>query len=353
MKKKWLSALSLSIALVASGCGGDDKSNTAQNAANNENVPVPTFPAGSTLDQIQKRGNIKVGVKFDQPGFGVRGLNGQIEGFDVEIAKRLAQGIFGGTVAEVTPKVEFVEAISRNREPYIQNGTVDMVVATYTINDKRKQQVAFAGPYYIAGGDLLIKSDNTTITGVESLNGKDVCTAKGSTYPATLRSQAPQSRVLELDTYALCVEAMNDNRVEAVATDNVILAGFNGLNPGKFKLVGKFYTTEPYGIGVKKGDDALRNVLNDRLTAMYGNGSWKAAYDATFGQIGGPAPTPPPVDRYADTGNVVPATTAAPTGGSAGGSANSSTTSTTAATTTTAAGAGGTATTTASTMTTR
>lgn len=314
MNKKWLSALSLSIALVATGCSSDEETTTAQPAANVENVPVPTFPEGSNLDRIQDSGKIKVGVKFDQPGFGVRNLEGEVEGFDVEIAKRVAQGIFGGTVEDVTPKIEFVEAISRNREPYIQNGTVDMVVATYTINDKRKQQVAFAGPYYTAGGDLLVEADNADIKSVTDLNGRKVCTAKGSTYPATLKTQAPQSDVLELDTYALCVEALKDGRVEAVATDNVILAGFNGLNPGEFKLVGNFYTTEPYGIGVRKGDDGLRNVINDRLTTMYGNGTWEEAYNSTFGQIGGPAPTPPPVDRYDDTGEVVPATTAAPSG---------------------------------------
>jgi len=174
-----------------------------------------------------------------------------------------------------------------------------MVVATYTINDERKQQVGFAGPYYVAGQDIMVKADDDSITGVEDLNGKKVCSVQGSTSIDNVKEKAPDADLgITFDVYSLCAEALGDGRVDAVTTDNVILLGLANASDGAFKLVGNRFTEEPYGIGVKKDDTEFRNFINDRLEAIEADGSWAAAFDSTVGQAGEATPEPPPVDRY-------------------------------------------------------
>src|SRR3954451_14234590 len=169
-------AAAAAVGMFAAACGSDKKSDTSKTET--PKAP-PTFTAGSAMDVIQKKGKIVVGTKFDQPLFGLKNpTNGKVEGFDVEIANLMAKGIFGGNI---DGKVEFVEAVSKNREPYIQEGKVDIVVATYTINDTRKQVVDFAGPYFIAHQDIMVKKGDTSIKSVDDLNGKKVCSAQGST----------------------------------------------------------------------------------------------------------------------------------------------------------------------------
>jgi glutamate transport system substrate-binding protein len=284
--------------LVAAGCGDDEEeeSTTGTTAAP---LTAPSFAAGTTMAAIQGKGKVVVGVKYDQPGFGQRNpTNNQIEGFDVEIGKLMAVGIFGGTVADLGPKAEFVETVSRNREPFIQNGNVDIVIATYTINDARKQVVDFAGPYFVARQDIMVKSTDTSIKSVADLNGKKVCTAAGSTSERNLRAQAPQADLLLFSGYSECGQALTDGRVVAVSTDAPILAGLVQQSGGQFKLVKAPFSDEPYGIGLKKGDDAFRTFLNNRLEQIYASGEWAAAFQKTLGAIGLDVTSPPPVDRY-------------------------------------------------------
>lgn len=315
MKRRWLAtaAIAFVIALVAAGCSSSD--DDKKSSSNEESLPVPTFAAGTTMDNLQKAGKIKIGVKYDQPGFGQKNpTNNTIEGFDIEISKLIAQGIFGGTLADQTNKIEFVESVSKNREPFIQQGNVDLVVATYTINDARKQVVDFAGPYYVAHGDIMVKSDTSNIRSVTDLNGKNVCIVRNSTYEQSVKQQAPQATTLPLDTYSQCADALRDGRVEAVATDNVILAGLVQTSQGAFKLVGTSFTDEPYGIGMKKGDDAFRTFVNDRLQAIEDGGQWKTAFEGTLGKLDLPVPQPPAIDRYGlAAGTTAAPTTAAPT----------------------------------------
>ena len=316
--------LVLAVALVAAACGDDDESTTATTGG--AATTVPTFPAGSTMANIQSKGKIVVGVKYDAPGFGQRNpTNNQIEGFDVEIAKLMAVGIFGGTVESLGSKIELVEAIARNREPFIQNGNVDIVVFTYTISDARKQVVDFAGPYYFARQDIMVKSSDNAIRGVADLNSKDVCTVSGSTSERNLREKAPQATLLLLGTYSECAQALGDGRVVAVSTDAPILAGFVQQSGGAYKLVKAPFSDEPYGIGLKKGDDAFRGFLNDRLEAIYASGEWARAYEKTLGAIGLDPTTPPPVDRYTAAGGQTATTVA-------GGSTTTTSTSTTSTT---------------------
>jgi glutamate transport system substrate-binding protein len=236
-------------------------------------------------------------VKFDQPLFGYKNpTNNEVEGFDVEIGKLIAEKIYG---EDADDKVEFVETVSRVREESIEQAKVDLVIATYTINDARKQRVDFAGPYYTAGQDILVKKADTSIKGVADLNGKKVCTVQGSTSLTNVQQQAPQADLsITFERYSQCVEAMLDGRVEAVTTDNVILLGFVNDDPDAVKLVNNPFTQEPYGIGLKKGDTVFRNWINDQLEAFGQDGSYEEAWTETAGQTGQPTPPAPKPNRY-------------------------------------------------------
>ncbi len=288
MKKKLsLIALAAASVLALAACSGGD---AAAPAASDSAAPVAEFAAGSTMAKLADAGKITVGTKFDQPLFGLLGPSGVPEGFDVEIAKIVATAL--GIPAD---KIEWKEAVSANREPFIENGDVDIVVATYTINDKRKEVISFAGPYYMAGQSILVLADNDTIKSETDLVGKPVCSVTGSTPAAELATLGAIPTLT--DTYTLCLEPLRSGAVVAVSTDNVILAGLAAQNEGEFKVVGKPFTEEPYGIGLKKDDTDFRNFINDTLEASYADGSYKAAWESTAGKVL-PFVDPPAVNRY-------------------------------------------------------
>ncbi|MGH2578215.1 MAG: glutamate ABC transporter substrate-binding protein, partial [Actinomycetota bacterium] len=235
--------------------------------------------------------------KFDQRGFGLKNPStGKIEGFDEEMSEIVANAIFG---SGADGKIEFVEAKSKDREVFIEQGKVDLVVATYTINDERKARVDFAGPYFVARQDIMVKADDNSIKSVEDLNGKKVCSVQGSTSLKNLMAKAPQADTsITFDIYSKCADAMGDGRVDAVTTDDAILAGLVTDSDGQFKLLGAPFTEEPYGMGLKKGDQAFRDFLNDVIEDSYTSGEWKAGFEETLGKDGLPVPEPPPVVRY-------------------------------------------------------
>jgi glutamate transport system substrate-binding protein len=246
------------------------------------------------MARIAAAGKVKVGTKFDQPGFGLKGLDGKLTGFDVEVAK-----IIAGAMGVTPDNIEFVEAPSKVREEVIEKGTVDLVAATYTINDKRKERVTFAGPYYVAGQQLMVKSDNAKIKAPEDLKAnpdQKVCSVTGSTPSETIKKYlaSPSQEVL-FDVYDKCANALRTNQVQAVTTDNVILLGFVGQSKGAFKVVGKPFTQEPYGIGIKKGDvkfcEFIDKTLKDNAAA------YKKAWADTEGKVAGSTtPTLPKAD---------------------------------------------------------
>ena len=314
-RRWWTIALLLVVALTGAACGSDDDGGgTASDETTTTVKKAPTFPAGSTMDTIQKKGKLVVGTKFDQPGFGLKdAATGDVEGFDTEIAELIGVAIFGGTVEDVESKIEFVETVSAVRESSIIDGKVDMVVATYTINDARKQVVDFAGPYFEAQQDIMVKKDNTTIKGVEDLNGKKVCSAQGSTSLKNIQAKAPQADVsIQFKTYSECASALGDGRVEAVSTDNTILAGLVQASSGAYKLLDAPFSDEPYGIGIKKGADDFRTFLNDRLEEIVESGEWKEAFEATLGKLDLETPEAPDVDRYTAGAPAATTTTAKP-----------------------------------------
>ena len=239
-------------------------------------------------------GKVVVGVKFDQPGLGLKEGNNNT-GFDVEVARYVAKEL-GYT------EVEFKESPSAQRETLLQSGQVKMIFATYSITDDRKQKVSFAGPYFVAGQDLLVRADNTDITGPDSLNGKKLCSVAGSTSAKKIQDNfADKVQLQEYDTYSKCVEALNTGGIDAVTTDNVILAGFAAQPQyqGKLKVVGKPFSEERYGVGIAKGDVDLCTKINTAIEKMISDGSWQKALDATVGASGfkpDPATNPPKPD---------------------------------------------------------
>ena len=264
----------LAVAVTATACGGDETRSVSNSAEN---------------------GNLTVGIKFDQPGLGLRNPDGTFTGFDVEVAKYIA-----GQLGVSEENIEFKEAPSAQRETLIQNGEVDYVVATYSITDSRKEKVDFAGPYFVAGQSLLVRSDNTDITGPDSLNGgKRLCSVAGSTPAQKVKDTYAQDvQLQEFDTYSACVEALRNGAVDAVTTDDIILAGYAAQSPGEFKVVGEPFTEERYGIGVALGDDESRTAINDAIEEMISSGAWESAFQETVGASGYPLPEAPSVDKY-------------------------------------------------------
>ncbi len=205
----------MALAVVASACGGGEEKSASQSAS---------------------EGKLTVGIKYDQPGLGLRNPDGSFSGFDVEVAEYIA-----GKLGVAPENIVFKESPSAQRETLIQNGEVDYIVATYSITDARKEKVDFAGPYFIAGQSLLVKSDNTDITGPESLNGgKKLCSVTGSTPAQKVKDQyAKDVQLQEFDTYSACVEALRNGAVDAVTTDDIILAGYAAQYPGELKVVAR------------------------------------------------------------------------------------------------------------------
>ena len=225
------------LALALAACGGDEEGGDGGGQVNEEAsfAEAPPWPAPAGWDGHGRD-------KFDQPLFGLKNLEGKPEGFDVEIAKLIA-----GEMGIAADKVNFIESVSANQEPFIGKGKVDFVVATYTINDKRKEVVDFAGPYYVAGQDIMVAKGNPeAIAGPEDLAGKKVCSVTGSTPAENIRTNYPDAEVTEFDVYSECAEALKNGQVQAVTTDNVILLGLISQDPEAFELVGKPFTEEPW-----------------------------------------------------------------------------------------------------------
>ncbi|GGY42961.1 glutamate ABC transporter substrate-binding protein [Streptomyces anulatus] len=291
----------LLLAALAAGCGKDGSPPVKGPKA--EALPVYQvdtgfeLPDSRTWTKAKKRGYLVVGAKEDQPYLGEKDpASGIYSGFDIEIARMMSASL------GFDPKtIRFRTIASANRETALQNGQIDYYVGTYTINDMRKKLVGFAGPYYMAGQGLLVRTDENDINGPQDLAGKTVCSAAGSTPYQRIAADYPEATLVAYDTYSICVDNLLTFQVDAVTTDDAILLGFAAKAPDEMKVVGKPFSEEPYGIGVPRNDNALRDALNDALEANEKNGNWKKAYEATLGLSGAPAPTPPPIDRYPAT----------------------------------------------------
>jgi len=244
-----------------------------------------------SLTGAAAQGKLTIGIRYDQPGIGEKTLNGLYQGFDVDVARYVANELGVGP-ADITWK----EAEPADRETLLTSGKVDMVVAAYTINDKRKKLVDFAGPYFTVGQDLLVRLNDTSITGPQSLNGKKLCSVAGSTSAQQVKDKfAQQTQLVEYSRYSDCVTALLANIVDAVTTDDVILAGYAAQNPELLRVVGKPFTKDSYGIGLRKGDTEGQQKVDTALQKMISTGAWRSALQTNVGSSGYQMPAPPAI----------------------------------------------------------
>ena len=285
-----LAVMAAFAALVVAGCGGNDEEagTGGGEATATATAEAEQFDPSTTLGKIQEKGEITIGVKFDVPPFGFKNpQTNEVEGFDVDLGRAVAESL------GVEPK--FIEAISDNRIPFLQDGTADLILSTMTINEERVGEIDFSDPYFIARGRILVKADNEEITGVDDLAGKNVCTVLGSTYEATLKKQAPEAKLRLVDSYSECLELIQNDTVDAVSTDDVILTGMIIQTGDELKLVGDELTQEPYGAGIKKGEQQMVDHVNEVFSAMKEEGRWKELYDKWVGQYTKEEQDPPDI----------------------------------------------------------
>ncbi|MEV8530607.1 glutamate ABC transporter substrate-binding protein [Streptomyces sp. NPDC051211] len=244
-------------------------------------VTVLVLTASGCGDDAADKPKLSIGVKFDQPGLGLREPGGRFSGFDVDVARYVAKEL-----GYAPDRIEFKQVFSSDRELMLQYNEVEFVVASYSINEKRKAQVDFAGPYFVAHQDLLLRTSETGINKAEDLNSKTLCSVTGSTSAENVRTKlAPKAHVTEVGGYSECITALKESVLDAMTTDNAILAGYaaQNVNQGKFKLAGLSLSNEKYGIGVKKGDTELQTKINAALRKMVKDGSWEKFVKDNFG----------------------------------------------------------------------
>ncbi|MEV8369686.1 glutamate ABC transporter substrate-binding protein [Microbacterium sp. NPDC064584] len=233
-----------------------------------------------TFDTITENGKVRVGVKEDQPGLGyLDQATGERTGFDVDIARWIA-----ASLGYDEDKIEFTAIPSANREQALVNGDIDYYVGTYSITDKRKEQIDFAGPYFITGQGLLVAADNEDITGVDTLDGATVCSATGSTSIQRIKDEHPEASTVEFDTYSQCVEQLKSGQVDAITTDQAILIGYAAQDPDNLKVVGDVFSEERYGVGIQKGDTVFVDYVNTLFTD--GGDIWTAIFEKNLGASG-------------------------------------------------------------------
>jgi glutamate transport system substrate-binding protein len=281
-------AAAAALSLALSGCGKEYKEEySLPNGYGTEAAPAGELPG--SVQAIKKRGELRVGISIDAPGFGLRSpKTGQIEGFDAEIARLIAIRIFG------TPsKVKFVTVTSAERPDVLKRKTVDLVAATYTITPERAKVIGFVGPYFRAGQDILVKTGNPQIKNVGNLAGRRVCTQKGTTSLDQLRKAQPKAIVTATDSFLKCAEGVKAGQYDAVTTDNVILAGLAADSQGELTLVGELFSDESYGLGIARDDQELRTFLNQTLELIFLNGDWTRAWLRTLQHFFGDPPEVP------------------------------------------------------------
>lgn len=280
-----VAAIGLSLSLTGlAACGSDDDGPDVdvKAAENLSGVPL----------KLSEAGKIKIGVKFDQPGISNKepGSDAPV-GFDDEMGKIIAANL--GIKAS---DIEWVQTVSDNRESFLKDGTVDLVIASYSITDDRRKVVGQAGPYYVTGQQLLVRKDSADdITGPDDLKNVKVCSVEGSTSLARVQDEYG-AKPVPFATYSECVDQLENKTVDAVTTDGAILLGYAAQNPDELTVVGDPFSEERYGIGYKKDADGMCEFLNETLQKAFDDGTWADAFDATLGKSDVETPSVPTLD---------------------------------------------------------
>ena len=288
--KAVLAAAGLALSLAA--CGHAGSSDAESIDVKVDKNAAKKFDAGTRMRELADKGSITIGVKYDQPGIGFKGATDDApQGIDPEMGKILAASL--GIPAD---KITWKETISDNREPFLQNGTVDLVIASYSITDDRRKVVGQAGPYYVTGQQLLVKK-GSGIKSVADVKGKQVCSVTGSTSLDTIESKGAKAR--GFDTYSECRDQVLNGSVDAGTTDGAILLGYAAEQPDKLEVVGDPFSEERYGVGYSKDHPEMCQWITDTLKKAEDDGTWDKAFEATLGKSGVDTPEPPAMDACA------------------------------------------------------
>ncbi|MBA3991804.1 MAG: glutamate ABC transporter substrate-binding protein [Propionibacteriales bacterium] len=290
-------ALFAGAALVMSLAACGDDSGGGSGGGDSVDIPVeenPDFPEGSTMAELSEAGKITIGVKIDQPGIGFQEPGADTpEGFDIEMGRIIA----GQLGIEDDGSIEWKETISDNREPFLEEGEVDIVIASYSITDDRRKVVGQAGPYYVTGQQLLVREeDKDKITGPDDLAGVKVCSVEGSTSLATAQDEFGADPV-PLGTYSECVDQLENSTVDVLTTDGAILLGYAAENPDELEVVGEPFSEERYGIGYQLGDTEMCEFITTTIQDAMDDGLWADAFEATLGESGVETPESPEMDE--------------------------------------------------------
>ncbi|MGZ0052334.1 transporter substrate-binding domain-containing protein [Brevibacillus gelatini] len=279
MKKSlWKKIAGMGLVLMLSatalaGCGGSKTEGGAEGSATGASA------GAGTLAKIKERDKFVVGVKYDLNLFGLKDpTTGNVEGFDIDIAKAIAKKVLGDE-----NKIELKEVTSKTRIPMLKNGEIDAIIATMTITEERKKEVDFSDVYFMAGQSLLVKKDSPINSVKDLQKGMKVLTAKGSTSAKNIRESAPEAEVLEFENYAEAFTALKAGQGDALTTDNALLYGMAKQDPN-FRVTEETFTEEPYGIAINKGDAEFVKVVNDLLKEMKENGEYDKIYEKWIGE---------------------------------------------------------------------
>lgn len=288
------------VTLAVTACSGNtalpgsDASSTASGDSVLAGAPVAKADlilSGSTMEKIKKRGKLIVAEALDAPLLSQQDPTdpSKVNGFDAELAKLLATYIIG------KPNVEIVPPASETREAMLQNDTVDVVFNTYTITEERAKQVDFAGPYFESGLAVAVKSDNKDIKSYKDLDGKNVIVGANTPAVTEVPKIASKATVTAFGTDPAAVQALIQGRGDAYVQDYTLLAS-DAASEKQIKVVGQPFTKEPYGIGLKHGDDDFKKFVNEWLKTIQKGGQWGKAWKTTLGTVtDSDVPTPPEI----------------------------------------------------------
>ena len=284
-----VTALGVAVAVLAAACGGGTPTQASPaGAASPTAAAKPKFELATYQYAIQTKGKLRVGTREDNLGFGLKNpASGKYEGFDVDLVREFVKAIFGKEAdADPDKFIEYTAVVSATRIPTLTDNKADIIAATFTINDERLKQIDFTSVYFRTGQRILVKKDNTAITKVEDLNNKTVCTAKGSTSEKNITAKAKDAKLLLLDSYPPCLLALQQGQADAVSTDESILFSLVKQDANT-KIVGGYFSDEPYGFGVKKERVGFVPFLNKVIADMIADGRWAAIYKKHISPLSG------------------------------------------------------------------